>query len=115
MLGDPMGQLIYGVAPAIEIEDWGLHHLQAVMLTKLRRDESFGFSWDGEPDVGGDVTAARTGRHGTVWISRGSSLYFSYDALNDRPLNTRWLTLLAESANSSQNFRLMPEPGPARN
>lgn len=105
-----MGQLIYGVAPAIEMDDWGLQHLQAVMLTKLRRDESFGFSWDNEPDVVGDVAPARPGRHGTVWISRSSSLYFSYDAPRDRPLNARWLTLLAESASSSSNFHLLPEP-----
>ncbi|KAA9153655.1 hypothetical protein F6B41_07030 [Microbacterium lushaniae] len=105
-----MGHLIYGVAPAIRIEDWGLRHLQSVMLTRLRRNESFSFSWDNEPDVGGDAEVAESGRHGTVWISKSSSLYFSYDRQRDRPLNRRWLVLLADAANSTQGLRLLPEP-----
>lgn len=105
-----MGHLIYGVAPAIDIDDWGLRHLQAVMLTKLRRDESFSFSWDEEPGVGGDDALPVPGRHGTVWISKSSSLYFSFDRPRDKPLNGRWLALLAHEANSSQGLRLSPEP-----
>jgi hypothetical protein len=35
-----MGKLIYGIAPAIEIEDRGLRHLQVAIMTKLRRDEN---------------------------------------------------------------------------
>jgi hypothetical protein len=40
-----MRKLIYGIAPAIEIEDRGLRHLQVAIMTKLRRDERFTFSW----------------------------------------------------------------------
>lgn len=105
-----MGQLIYGVAPAIKIDDWGLQHLQAVMLTKLRRDESFSFSWDNEPDVDGDAVMPH-GHHGTVWISKSTPLYFSYDLPRDRPLNQKWVSALATSASSSGgSFRLLPEP-----
>jgi hypothetical protein len=46
-----MGKLIYGIAPAIEIEDRGLRHLQLAIMTKLRRDERFTFSWGDEPLV----------------------------------------------------------------
>ncbi|HEX5730844.1 hypothetical protein [Microbacterium sp.] len=106
-----MGQLLYGAAPAIQIEDWGLQHLQAVMLTKLRRDESFSFSWDNEPDVDGDATEPVRGHHGTVWISKSTPLYFSYDAPRHGPLNKRWLAALAVAAGSSSGtFRLLPEP-----
>lgn len=106
-----MGQLLYGTAPAIEIDDWGLHHLQAVMLTKLRRDESFSFSWDNEPDVEGDSAARTRGHHGTVWISKSTPLYFSYAEARDRPLNPQWLSVLAVAAGSSSGtFRLLPEP-----
>ncbi|MET0673208.1 MAG: hypothetical protein ABWY37_06925 [Microbacterium pygmaeum] len=105
-----MGQLIYGMVPAIEVDDWGLAHLQAVMLTKLRRDESFGFSWEARTDLPADAAPARRGQRGTIWISRGSSLYFSYDGPRGGPLNARWLTALAESASSSNTFRLVAEP-----
>jgi hypothetical protein len=83
------------------------------MLTKLRRDESFSFSWDNEPDVEGDALEEDSlrGRHGTVWISKSTPLYFNYDAPRDRPLDQKWLAALAKAASaSSGNFRLLPEP-----
>jgi hypothetical protein len=113
-LGGDLGYLIYGVAPAIAIDDWGLSHLEAVVITKLRRDESFAFSWDNEPDVEGDVAVDKPGRHGTIWVSKSSSLYFSFDAARDRPLNNRWLAALADAANSRSGLRLLPEPEPDR-
>ncbi|MET0672310.1 MAG: hypothetical protein ABWY37_02340 [Microbacterium pygmaeum] len=103
-----MGQLIYGFGPAIEIDDWGLRHLELVMLTKLRRDESFRFHWDEEPGVAGDLE--KPGCHGTLWLSKGSQLYFSYDGALDRPLNGQWLTVLINAANGNQGLRLLPEP-----
>jgi hypothetical protein len=105
-----MGHLIYGIAPAIQIDDWGLEHLRVVIVTKLRRDESFSFNWDNEPNVHGDDAIAHPGLHGTVWISKSSSLYFSFDHERTKPLNRKWLTLLADSANSGAGLRLLPEP-----
>lgn len=105
-----MGHLIYGMAPAIRIDDRGLEHLRAVILTKLRRNESFGFNWDNEPDVHGDDALATPGLHGTVWISSSSSLYFSFDERSDQPLNRRWLSQLADLANGTGGLRLIPEP-----
>lgn len=105
-----MGQLIYGVAPAIEIDDWALRHLQAVMITRLRRNESFGFSWEGEPSAGPDTRVQESGRHGSVWVSQASSLYFSYDGPQERPLNSAWLQILSAAANSNTGLRVLPEP-----
>nr|WP_167047894.1 hypothetical protein [Microbacterium halimionae] len=106
-----MGQLIYGVAPAIQIDDWGLYHLQSVMLSKLRRDESFSFSWDNEPDVDGDEALPTPGLHGTVWISKSTPLYFSYDEPRAKPLNPKWIATLAGAAGKNSGaFRLLPEP-----
>ncbi|MCM3696610.1 DUF7882 family protein [Microbacterium oleivorans] len=107
-----MGHLIYGVAPAINIDDWTLHHLRSVIVTKLRRDESFVFSWGDEPTVHGDdaTGGAATGQYGSVWISKASSLYFSFERPLDRPLNRRWLTELAELAASSGGLRPVDEP-----
>jgi hypothetical protein len=105
-----MGHLIYGVAPAIDIEDRALEHLRVVIVTKLRRNESFSFNWDNEPDVAGDDATRGSGLHGTVWISKASSLYFSFDTAPTDPLNPQWVKALMESANSNRGLRLVPEP-----
>lgn len=106
-----MGHLIYGVAPAINIDDRALQHLRAVIVTKLRRDESFMFTWGSEPDThGDDALEGNEGQHGSVWISRASSLYFSFDAPPASDLNRRWLTVLNEAANSATGLRVIPEP-----
>ena len=105
-----MGALIYGVAPAIEISDRALRHLQVVIVAKLRRQESFQFSWDGEPDVEGDESSPHNGRHGTVWISQSSSLYFSFEAPLAEPLNRDWIELLTRAASSPGGLRVLPEP-----
>jgi hypothetical protein len=106
-----MGKLIYGIAPAIEIDDRGLRHLQVAIMTKLRRDERFTFSWGDEPLVGEDVALEKgEGNYGTVWFSSAASLYFSYDAFPAGPLNKTWVETLLEIANRTGNLRLVPEP-----
>jgi hypothetical protein len=105
-----MGLMIYAVAPAIEIDDRALKHVQAVIISKLRRGESFAFSWDAEPDVGEDVAGPGSGKHGSVWISPSSLLYFSYEGSRNMPLNPAWLTLLSREANSNSGLRVVPEP-----
>jgi hypothetical protein len=105
-----VGNLIYGTAPAINIDDWALMHLRAVMVTKLRRDESFSFSWNNEKNVHGDDALNKPGLYGTVWVSKSSSLYFSFDAPTDAALSRAWLMALVETANSSTGLHLVPEP-----
>ena len=107
-----MGHLIYGVAPAIIIEDRALQHLRAVIVTKLRRDESFVFTWNDEPTTDGDDSSPDGGEYGSVWISKSSSLYFKFDTPLTDPLNSDWLQLLADSAQSVTGLRPLPEPGP---
>ncbi|NYF16536.1 hypothetical protein HDC37_001361 [Microbacterium sp. AK009] len=106
-----MGHLIYGVAPAIRVNDRALRHLQAVVLAKLRRNESFSFEWESEPDIDGDDAIKKGGDFGAVWISQGASLYFSYDKAPDDSLNMAWLKLLSETVASTGRLRLLPEPG----
>jgi hypothetical protein len=106
-----MGKLIYGIAPAIEIDDRGLRHLQVAIFTKLRRDERFTFSWGDEPLVGEDVALdGEEGRYGTVWLSSAASLYFSYDRHPSGPLNKAWVEALLEVANRTGGLRLISEP-----
>ena len=108
-----MGHLIYGVAPAIRINDRALEHLRLVITTKLRRNESFSFSWDDEPGaVQDDALPGGSCHHGAVWLSRSSSLYFQFDGPMDEPINREWLNLLAQSADSAAGLHLVPEPEP---
>ncbi len=106
-----LGVFRYGAAPAITIEDRLLKHLQAVMVAKLRRRESFAFNWDQEPGVGEDLLH-RDGSHGSVWISESSSLYFQYDGPRSGALNRDWLEVLMQCANTNTGLRAVPEPAP---
>lgn len=104
-----MGMLYYGVGPGIQIEDRALQHLRSVITTKLRRDEAFSFTWDTPPDHATDAPP-QAGVHGTIWISRSSTLYFRFDQPPAETLNTRWLVALSEVAVRSGTLRLIPEP-----
>ena len=105
-----MGHLIYGVAPAINIDDRTLQHLRSVMVAKLRRDESFIFTWGDEPSTDGAENGQDSGQYGSVWISKAASLYFSFEKQPAGKLNPEWLRLLADMANSIEGLRPAPEP-----
>jgi hypothetical protein len=105
-----MGTLLYSSAPAIDIEDRVLRHLQAVIVAKLRRRENFAFNWDQEPGIGGDAAYPDDGAHGTIWISDATPLYFRYDGPRLNGLNREWLTTLMVSANSNHGLRALQEP-----
>ncbi len=102
-----MGSLTYGSAPAIEIDDRLLRHLQTVIISKLRRDEPFAFNWNRQ-GRNGDAGAAA---HGTIWISRASQLYFAYDGPRGaEPMNRQWLEQLMVAASSGHGLDPLPEP-----
>jgi hypothetical protein len=108
-----VGSIIYGIAPAIIIEDRALRHVQAVIIAKLRRNESFSFNWDNEPDVDGAVDTPKPAQHGSVWLSKSSMLYFSYDNPRTEALNPPWLDLLTRAASTPSGLRVLPEPAPS--
>lgn len=97
-----MGTLFYGGSDtSIHIEDRSLAHLKMVIATKLRRSESFTFSWphpDGHPP----------GRS-TLWLHPAIPLRFVFDDPEPVTLNRQWLKELANSANSSGGIVLTPE------
>ena len=106
-----MGSLIYGVAPAIRIEDRVLRHLEFVIISKLRRSESFAFHWDQEPGVVEDEAIDAEATHGTIWVGPASQLYFRYDGpRNGHVLNRKWLEVLIQASNSSSGLHALPEP-----
>ena len=103
-----MGALIYGVAPAIEMDDRVLRHIQVVMIQKLRRNEPFAFNWDEQPGVRGD---GEGGAHGTIWISNASQLYFRYDGpRNKHELNAMWIDQLMKATYKADGLSILPEP-----
>lgn len=104
-----MGALIYG-SPAMELsfDDRTLSHLQVVIGSKLRRGESFFFSWAEQND-------RRHSGKNSVWLSPGIPLMFKYSGGRAPTMNTEWLRLLDEIANSGRGLVLLPEPAPEKN
>ena len=101
-----MGKFIYGI-PSIEVEmdDRVLAHLKTVITAKLRRDESFTFTWQEEGE--GDPT------HSSVWLDPAIPLKFEIAGEQDPPLNREWLEELSRSANSNAGLKVVPEPNSA--
>ena len=95
-----MGMLVYNGRMTLRIDDRVLAHLQVVVIDKLRRLESFTFTW-------------HDGTHEAVcWMGPSIPLEFVF-AGNRRPLlNRGWLELMAISANSNSGLIVMPEPAP---
>lgn len=99
-----MGSLIYGsTAIEVQFEDRVLAHLQIVMGAKLRRRESFFFSWFDTPAVGDGRSA--------LWIDASIPLYFKYSGSRQPSLNKAWLEEMTMSAGSNQGLVLGEEPG----
>jgi hypothetical protein len=97
-----MGKLVYDTHVRTEIEDRALAHLQIVMLNKLRRRESFAFSWK-NPAAEGD------GRS-TIWVAPELSLWFKYSGGRPPSINAAWVQALMVEANTAAGLHLMPEP-----
>jgi hypothetical protein len=98
-----MGKILYGDS-GIEIvfDDRDMAHLQLVIGAKLRRRESFFFSWRDDPSVG-------DGRS-SIWVDAAIPLYFKYYGSKPPTINREWLELLTLSANSAQGMQFMNEP-----
>lgn len=98
-----MGLLIYAnFTPGVEIDDRPLTHLKVVIQAKLRRHESFGFSWNNGVGLGGGRSS--------VWLDTAIPLRFVFFGSKPLQLNRTWLAELAISANSPAGLYLLPEP-----
>jgi len=79
-----MGLFIYDNAePPIRIEDRTLWHLKTVILTKLRRNETFSVSWEHPDDDREGYT--------TIWLHPSIPLRFVFDSRTPPELNREWL------------------------
>jgi hypothetical protein len=97
-----MGKLSYGPSLSVEFDDRILGHLQLVIGAKLRRNESFYFSWKDDQRVGDGRT--------TIWLHPTIPLVFKYYGGRLPSVNRDWLTLLEESSNSKGGLQLLEEP-----
>jgi hypothetical protein len=99
-----MGKLVYGDSGTeIEFDDRVLTHLQIVIGAKLRRRESFFFSWKDDPAVG-------DGRS-SIWLDSSVPLYFRYNGNKVPSINREWITVMTASANSGAGLTFIEEPG----
>ncbi len=103
-----MGRFTYEGTIKVDFEDRLLAHLQLVMGTKLRRNESFFFTWRDDASVGDGRTS--------VWVHPRASLAFKFYGSRAPHLNLAWVDALAQTANSPSGLYLVsepPEPAPA--
>lgn len=97
-----MGKFIYDGDIKVEFEDRLLAHLQAVIMAKVRRGESFPFTWKDDISIGGGRT--------TVYIHPNVSMVFKYHGSRNPQLSTSWLHALTYNANSGRGLYVVPEP-----
>jgi hypothetical protein len=71
-------------------------------LSKVRRSESFSFSWE--------YTTASDSGHSTIWIHPAIPLQFDYSGSKEPTLNRAWVEELVRLANTPGGLRVTPEP-----
>jgi len=98
-----VGQFIYGnPSVAVDFDDRVLAHLKVVILSKVRRGESFTFSWE--------YKAAAGSGHSSVWIHPTIPLQFNFLGSKEPSLNRRWIEDLVRLSNTPAGLRISREP-----
>lgn len=97
-----MGKFIFENGLKADFEDRLLFHLQNVIIAKVRRGESFPFTWKDDISTGGGRT--------TVYVHRHSNLAFKYHGSRTPALNAAWLRALTSSANTVGGLYVCAEP-----
>lgn len=87
----------------IEFDDRLLSHLEVVIVSKLRRHESFAMTWR-ESEENGD------GRS-TIWLDCSHHLFFRFDGSRAPLLDRKWIERLSELAMSSSGLIVVDEDG----
>lgn len=98
-----MGQLIYGPShDSFEFDDRTLAHFRVVIITKLRRRESFTLTWD--------ISMANGSGRISLWLDPSIPLQFRFDGSREPALNRAWIEALASVAASTTGLIPLPEP-----
>ncbi|MEA9985527.1 ATP-dependent DNA ligase [Subtercola vilae] len=100
-----MGKLIYGSPGTdIDFDDRVLAHLRVVIVTKLRRGESFTMQYASGLDSGAG--------HGSLWMHPSIPLQFRFYGSKEPSLNRAWIEALMLGASTTVGLQLLPEPDP---
>jgi hypothetical protein len=97
-----MGKLTYDSTLMVDFDDRVLAHLQIVIGIKLRRRESFYFTWRDDDAVG-------DGRS-SIWLDPSIPLRYKYFGGKPPTINRTWIEQLSQSANSPGGLQIVPEP-----
>lgn len=97
-----MGKLTLDSTLVVEFDDRLLAHLQLVIGAKVRRGESFHFTWKDDPSIGDGRT--------TVWIHPATPIVYKYFGSRQPSINRAWLESLTLTANSVAGLQIVPEP-----
>jgi hypothetical protein len=97
-----LGKLTYDSTLSVEFADRTLAHLHLVIGAKLRRNESFYFSWRDDAEVG-------DGRS-SLWMHPSIPIYFKFAGGRQPAINSRWIDALMLTANSPAGLQLVAEP-----
>jgi hypothetical protein len=97
-----MGTLTYDSTLSADFDDRILAHLQMVIGAKLRRNESFYFTWKDDTSIGDGRTA--------IWIHPALPLAFKFFGGRAPTLNREWVEQLMLQANTPAGLILIPEP-----
>jgi len=97
-----MGKFTYDSTVVVDFEDRLLAHLQIAMTTKLRRGESFAFTWKDDVALGDGRT--------TIWVHPAHQLVFKFYGSRPPVLNRAWVEALLQAANSGAGLHVVPEP-----
>jgi len=97
-----MGKLTYDSTLVVDFDDRVLAHLQIVIAAKLRRGESFTFSWRDDSAIGDGRT--------TIWLHPALPLVFKFLGGRQPEINRTWLSDLSNAANSATGLTITPEP-----
>lgn len=97
-----MGKLVYDRAVSVDFDDRVLAHVQIVIGMKLRRGESFYFSWKDDASVGDGRTA--------IWLHPAASLLYKYYGSRNPAINPAWIHALELTANTNTGLQIVAEP-----
>jgi hypothetical protein len=97
-----VGTLTYDSTLSADFTDRTLAHLQIVIGAKLRRHESFYFSWKDDEAIG-------DGRS-VIWLHPTIPISFKYFGSRPPTINRAWIDELMLHANTPAGLQLVPEP-----
>lgn len=103
LVRNPLGTFVYGTpSTSVDFDDRVLAHLKVVIIAKLRRGESFSFSWENTRDSGGGRSS--------IWLHPAIPLQFDFAGGKEPSLNRAWLEQLMQLSNTPAGLRIVPEP-----